>query len=188
MIYSFTLQQVSLFVGLAYIILHAWALINPHAFYHKMRRLIRSLTVGKILTLLAGAWTIGLVMTMDLGEFSHMKNTFIIILGVGTLLTILFVHDFLFVRALGMILLLTACILLDAAFPEETPYRLIVVTLAYFWIVAGMVFVASPYLFREILGIGFKHSLPSRILNSIGLLIGITLTVLALTAYASSGF
>jgi hypothetical protein len=187
MIYSFTLQQVSLFVGLIYVVLHAWAVADPHAFYNKARKLIRSLAVGRALTVIAGAWAIGLVSTMDLGEFSHMRNTFIAILGVGTILTILFVDDFLFVRALGMILLLAACILLDAAFPEETPYRLIVVILAYFWIIAGMVFVASPYLLREILRVGFKHSLPSRVFNSLGLLIGIILAVLAFTAYASQG-
>jgi hypothetical protein len=186
MIYSFTLQQVSLFVGVVYVVLHAWAVADPHAFYNKARKLIRSLAVGRALTVIAGAWAIGLVSTMDLGEFSHMRNTFIAILGVGTILTILFVDDFLFVRALGMILLLAACILLDAAFLEETPFKLIVVTLAYFWVIIGMIFVASPYLFREILRVAFKHSLPSRVLNSIGLLIGVTLVVLAFTTFATN--
>ncbi|MCS7063767.1 MAG: hypothetical protein NZM04_06965 [Methylacidiphilales bacterium] len=187
MIYPFTLQQVSLCVGALYVLLHTWGIIHPHAFYQRLRAFIRSVWIGRGLTLAAGVWTILLVLNIDLGEFSGMRNTFVIILSIGTLLAMFFIEDFLSVRALGMLLLLAACILLDAAFLEESRARLVVTLLSYVWIVAGMVFVASPYLFREILRIGFKHSLPSRLLNGIGLLIGLCLIVLAFTAYASSG-
>jgi hypothetical protein len=161
-------------------------MIHPHKFYHGMRWMIRSLMAGGILTALAGAWSVWLVSSMDLGEFSKLENTFITILVVGTILTILFVQDFLFVRALGMILLLGACILLDAAFPVEQPLKIVVVLLAYFWIVAGMVFVTSPYLLRELLRMGYKDSVSSRVLNGLGGIIGIILVVLAFTAYSGN--
>jgi hypothetical protein len=183
MIYHVSFQTVSLVIGILYVLFHFWGIFDPNNFYHCMRKLIRSAPAGKILTGIAGAWAIYLVLKIDLGEFTHMKEIFLGILGVGTVLTIFFVQGFLFVRAVGMLLLLAACILLDAAFPETTPFRIIIVCLAYGWIIAGMIAVAAPYLFRELLRIGFKDQLKSRMLNMIGLVLGLVLIILGMNVF-----
>ena len=67
----------------------------------------------------------------------------------GFYLTLRYVDEFLAVRALGILLLLAACPLLDAAFLRPETSRLLLVVLAYGWIFAGMFFVGAPHLFRD---------------------------------------
>ena len=60
---------------------------------------------------------------MEMGEFSNFRRPLLIILPVGFLLVLRFVDEFLAVRALGILCLLAAEPLLDAAFlrPEDEP-------------------------------------------------------------------
>jgi len=53
------------------------------------------------------------------------------------------------VRAIGFFLILAACPVLDAAFLEPPVTRLLLVALAYVWIVKGMFWVGMPYLMRD---------------------------------------
>jgi hypothetical protein len=59
------------------------------------------------------------------------------------------VDEFLSVRALGILLLLLAEPVLEAAFLRAESSRLLLVCLAYVWIVIGMFWVALPYLMRD---------------------------------------
>ena len=61
----------------------------------------------------------------------------------------MFVPDFLAVRALGMLALLVAEPLLEAAFLREEQVRLLLVVLVYVWIIAGMFWVGMPYTLRD---------------------------------------
>ncbi len=60
--------------------------------------------------------------------------------------------EFLAVRALGILALLAAAPLLDAAFLQPPTSRLLVVVLAYVWVVMGMIWVGQPHLLRDQIG------------------------------------
>ena len=64
-------------------------------------------------------------------------------------LVVTFVDEFLAVRALGILFLLGAEPLLDAAFFQNETSRLLVTVFAYLLIVAGLFWVTMPYVFRD---------------------------------------
>src|SRR6266480_3049969 len=75
--------------------------------------------------------------------------TGIVVLPIGYALVLRFVDEFLAVRALGILCLLAAEPLLEAAFFRYETSRLFLTALAYLLIVAGLFWVTMPYLLRD---------------------------------------
>jgi len=149
MIYPFSLTQVGLVVGVFLIVIHAVALANPVGTARFLRAFPRSVLNGRILLVLAAAWSYWLVGVADLGEFSHLKPMLQIAVPVGAVLAWIFVDEFLSVRALGTLALLAAEPVLSAAYLQEPISRLLIVALAYVWILIGLFLVGMPYLLRD---------------------------------------
>src|SRR5260370_41918906 len=84
-----------------------------------------------------------------MGEFSAFRRPLLIALPIGYVLVLRFVDEFLAVRALGILCLLAAEPLLDAAFLRYETSRLLVTVLAYLLIVAGLLWLTIPYLLRD---------------------------------------
>ena len=61
----------------------------------------------------------------------------------------IYVEEFLAVRAVGMLALLAAEPLLEAAFMRHEATRLLLVPLAYVWIINGLFWVGMPWLMRD---------------------------------------
>lgn len=140
MIYSLTLETALLWVGLALLLGHVFALLFGRAIQERLRAFPRSETAGIVLFVVASAWFGGLVALTDLGEFSPMRSKFLIFTVVGAMLMLRFVREFLAVRALGMLLLLVAEPLLESAWMRPEQGRLWLVGLVYVWIVSGLFF------------------------------------------------
>ena len=94
-----------------------------------------------------------------------------------------FVDEFLAVRALGILCLLAAEPLLDAAFLHPEASRLLVTVLAYLMIVAGLFWVTMPYLLREQIHWSTKTSGRWRLLSGLGFAFGAAILVCAFVTY-----
>lgn len=151
MIYPFSLFQVGLVVGIALIVCHAVALARPAQTGVLLRAFPRSAAMGKVLLVVAAVWSYWLVSVADLGEFSHLRGALQVGVPVGAVLAWFFVDEFLSVRALGTLALLAAEPVLSAAFLQPPLSRLLLVVLAYAWIVAGLFLVGMPYLLRDVI-------------------------------------
>ncbi len=151
MIYPFSLQLVGLVVGLILIAAHAYALAAPGAVKPLLRAFPRSRVAGTVLLAGAALWSLWLVQTMDLGEFSRLRGYMVMAVPIGAVLTWSFVEEFLAVRALGILALLAADVLLDAAYFRPEISRLLLVTLAYAWIFGGLFLVGMPYILRDLI-------------------------------------
>ncbi len=150
MIYTFfSLRTAGFVLGLAMVLAHILALVNGPALRAWLTRLPRSRPAGIALLSVAGAWAFWLVATMDLGEFDKYRTLGKIIVPVAYFLSLQFVDEFLAVRAAGMLCLLAAEPFLEAAFLRPEVSRLLVVVLAYAWIVLGMFWVGTPYVMRN---------------------------------------
>ena len=103
-----------------------------------------------MLIALAGIWSFLLVQTIDLGEFSQLRNIMLAAIVAGAILSWIYVPEFLAVRALGMVLLLISEPLLESAVLRQEPSRLLLVVLAYVWVIAGLFFVGMPFLLRDV--------------------------------------
>ena len=150
MIYPLSLQLTGILVGLLLIAGHGFALAAPAPTKSFLRALPRSRMWGAILLVVSTAWAFWLVCTMDLGEFARMRSALTIAVPVGAVLTWLFVDEFLAVRALGILALLAAEPLLEAAFLRPETSRLLLVCVAYAWILSGLFLVGMPYILRDL--------------------------------------
>lgn len=174
MIYTFvSLRGVGLVVGLLLIALHSLAIVRPRHVRPWLSALPRSKAVGTVLLALDAIWAFLLIYFMDLGEFSHLRGKLLIVIPVAGVLTFLFVDEFLAVRTLGILLLLAAEPLLEATFLRPESSRLLLVALAYAWIVLGMFWVGMPYLLRDQIAWVQKSDSRWRLACEAGLIYGI---------------
>jgi hypothetical protein len=102
-----------------------------------------------MLIALAAVWSFFLIRGMDLGEFARLRNPMLVGIIVGAFLSWKYVEEFLAVRAIGMLALLAAEPLLEAAFMRHETTRLLLVLLAYVWIVNGLFWVGMPWVMRD---------------------------------------
>jgi len=142
-IYHFSLHTAGIIVGAFLILIGLLGLIKPE-FASVMQRFPRSKIAGVGLLTLCLIWTVWLLATIQMGEFSGFRRPLLIALPIGYVLVLRFVDEFLAVRALGILCLLAAEPLLDAAFLRYESSRLLITVFAYLLIVAGLFWVSIP--------------------------------------------
>src|SRR6202023_1251532 len=111
------------------------------------------------------------------------RRPLMIVLPIGYLLVLRFVDEFLAVRALGILCLLAAEPLLEAAFFRYETSRLIVTVLAYLLVVAGLFWVTMPYLLRDQINWGSRSNLRWRFMHGAALLYGLAVLALAVPQF-----
>jgi hypothetical protein len=151
MIYHLTLQTMGLAVGILLVLTHIPGLVHAEGVIRLARAFPRSRAAATVLLTLAAVWSFLLVRHIDLGEFSRLRNVMLLGIVVGSVLSWLYVEEFLAVRALGILLLLAAEPVLESAVLRVEPSRILLVVLAYAWVVAGLFLVGMPYLLRDAL-------------------------------------
>jgi len=149
MIYSLTLQTAGLVTGAVLLVAHFMALWRSGESLILLTRFPRSRAMGTLLIALAAIWSSLLIGGMDLGEFARLRNPMLVGIVVGAFLAWKYVEEFLAVRAIGMLALLAAEPLLEAAFMRHETTRLLLVLLAYVWIANGLFWVGMPWLMRD---------------------------------------
>ncbi len=186
MIYTFlNLQTVGWIVGLLLAVLHAVALINHQQVTKWLRAFPRSASAGKVLLTVDAVWCFGLIKMMDLGEFTHWRSLLLLIIPAAYVLCLFFVDEFLSVRATGMLALLAAEPVLEAAFLQHEKSRLLLVIVAYVWAVLGMFWVGTPYVMRDQIEWVLKATGRWKMLCLAGLAYGVAILICSATLYRS---
>lgn len=144
-----SLKTMGLILGTVLLVKHVWALVNAERVMVFLKQFPRSRFWGVVLLLVCLVWSLFLVLHMDMGEFFTMRRWLLMILPVTFVLVVMYVPEFLAVRALGTLLLLASSPVLHAAFLQPQSSRLLLPILAYGWIMGGMFFVGMPYLMRD---------------------------------------
>lgn len=186
MIYSLTLEMALVVTGCLLVALHAFALLRPRATQEWLRAFPRSKPAGFVLLTIAAVWSWLLIANIDLGEFSNWRTRLLILIPIAYVLTLVFVEEFLAARALGMVALLAAEPLLEAAFLRPEATRLFLVVLAYAWIVFAMFWIGTPYTLRNQIGWLLKDEGRWRAAAFAGILYGVLLLILPLTLHRSA--
>ncbi len=148
-----------------------------------MQRFPRSRVAGVIVLTICLMWTFWLLATIQMGEFSAFRRPLLIALPIGYALALRFVDEFLAVRALGILCLLAAEPLLDAAFLRYETSRLLITGFAYVLIVAGMFWVAIPYVLRDQINWSAKSVFRWRCLHAVAFIYGSVILAFAFTQY-----
>jgi hypothetical protein len=181
--YHVSLFWMSVSVGLLHLLLGLWCLRWTEAARSFWIASNRNASFGSVLMVLAMLGTVGLVQWTDLGEYAEHRGKMqlaCLLLGGGALFLL---RDLLTPRALGILLLLGAEVLLSAAFPSPLRSRLFLVGLAYGWVISGMAFVGAPYLYREGMLLLFKNAARTRYVGTVSLMGGLFLIVLAVSRF-----
>ena len=106
-----------------------------------------------------------------------------VIFGAIGLSACLFLKDFLAVRGLAVVLLLLAKTVVDTARFHPSDWRILLVTIAYVWVIMGMMFTVSPWRLRDILEWKFGNENRIRIFSSVRVGLGVLLILLGLTVF-----
>lgn len=184
------LFTVGLILAAWLIVTHGLMLAKPTMVRGFLEKFPRNDLLGQVLLGVGMAWFwlliapdhMGLVssLAMDLGEFNGAKPVLRILVPVALFLVAISIRDFLAVRALGVLGLLTAAPLLDSAFLKDPSSRLLVPVYAYALLTASMFFVGMPYLFRD--AVAWASATPQRwtLLSLAGLGYGVATLACAL--------
>jgi len=143
------LKGTGIVVALALILSHAWALKNTAKAQAFLKAFPRTFHWGVILLTIDMIWSVFALANMDMGEFFDKRRLFIMITIGGYVAVLVYVKEFLAVRALGALMLLVAGPVLCAAFLQPQTSRLLLPVLAYVWIIVGMYFIGMPFLMRD---------------------------------------
>lgn len=144
------LKGTGIVVGLALIVSHLVALLKAADVKKQLIDFPRNYTWGVVLMTVGLGWAMMCMNYMDMGEFHTLRSKFLVVIPVAYVLVLIYVKEFLSVRALGGLMLLVAGIVLQAAFQQPPLSRLLLPVLAYVWIIAGLYFVGMPYLMRDL--------------------------------------
>ena len=182
MIYHLSLQTAGIIAGAFLILMSLPGLFKPDL-ANVAQRFPRSHIAGVVLLTISLIWTFWLLATIQMGEFAGFRRPLLIALPIGYVLVLRFVEEFLAVRALGILCLLAAEPLLDAAFLRYETSRLLVTVFAYLLVVAGLFWVTMPYLLRDQINWSARSAFRWRFLHAIAFVYGGVILTLAVTQY-----
>src|SRR5216110_878235 len=182
MIYHLSLHTAGVIAGVFLVVVAVLGLIKPD-FAQVAKQFPRSRVAGIVLLTICLAWTFLLLATIQMGEFSSFRRPLLIALPIGYVLALRFVDEFLAVRALGILCLLAAEPLLDAAFLRYETSRLLVTVFAYLLVIAGLFWVTMPYLLRDQINWRARSAFRWRFLHAIAFVYGGVILTFAVTQY-----
>jgi hypothetical protein len=145
------LSTLAIALGAAYAAPQLLALANPKSFADWLRKFPRNIPLGVLLVLAGAAWFIYNLSLESIADFASFKPHMMVIfagIGIGTCV---FVHDFLAVRGLAVLLLLLAKLMVDTGRPhlDDSPWVLVNQVWAYVFVVAGIWLTISPWRLRD---------------------------------------
>src|SRR5438128_9400686 len=182
MIYHLSLHTAGIVAGAFLVLVGLLGFLKPDL-ANVVQRFPRSRVAGVIVLTICLMWTFWLLATIQMGEFSAFRRPLLIALPIGYALALRFVDEFLAVRALGILCLLAAEPLLDAAFLRYETSRLLITGFAYVLIVAGMFWVAIPYVLRDQINWSAKSVFRWRCLHAVRFFFGSVILAFAFTQY-----
>lgn len=160
-------EQISLFsvgiiVAIWLISFHSFMLVKPQLAQSFLKKLPRNQQLGQVILGFGLAWFWLLIapegmgkissLRMDLGEFNNFKPILRLLVPAALVLVSISVRDFLAVRALGLVGLMAAAPLLEAAFLKDPSSRLLIPIFAYLLLTVSLFNVGMPFLFRDAVG------------------------------------
>ncbi len=141
----------SYLLGLICVLMGAAIVAAPAPLSRFFNVLPRSVIAGRTLSSIAWVWAGYALWTMQLDFLVPFKKFLPVAVLVCAPLTWFWLDNLLTCRALGAILVLFPYELLHIARVHPSPWRLVLVTLAYLCIVKGMILILYPWKMRQLI-------------------------------------
>ena len=182
-----SLSALAVIMGLGMGLPQIYGLMKPAAFAAGVRKFPRSLPWGIGLMLLGTGWFLYYFSLESISDFASYQTWLMAgFAGVG-IASCFFVQDFLAVRGLAVVLMLLAKLMVDTARPMDTEWRLVVVSWAYFLVIAGIWFTIWPWHLRDMLNWATANEKRVRVGSALRLAFGLFVAVLGFTVYRTAG-
>lgn len=136
-------------LGIALILIHLVPLLRAQATKAWLMKLPRDQGVGTIFLTIAFILAMVVATSMKLGEFNRLRSVAQIAIPIMYISLLFYTNEYLGARSLGILTLLVACPLLDAAFLEQPLSRLLIPILCYAWILLALFWVGMPHTLRN---------------------------------------
>lgn len=147
--FALSTQQVAYAVGGLGLLLALPLLLAPAPSRAGLLAFPRHAPAAWLLTAATLLWVAWIISHAALGRFEFLKPGLYLATPAAFFLLINFLDELLAARALGGLLLLAANPVLNFVRWHDSSWRLVLVSLAYAWVVLGIVLVLSPYMFRR---------------------------------------
>jgi hypothetical protein len=177
------LPQISAFIGIATSLVGAFTLAVPPPAAKAWRTLPRSAWPGRILAAVCILWSALWLCVMPLGPLSIVRDYLWLLIPIAVASVCVFTPELLTCRSIGGILVLLPAPMLSAAAWHPSPFRYVILVYAYAMIIAGMYYIALPWLLRDHINWSLAKPLRSRAIALGAVVLGLFITVLAFTAY-----
>ena len=175
-----TLFQATLATGMFFLALGAHFLWHGKRSAKRMQAFPRSQTAAYILLGSAAFWFLCKVTQLGPADFGQYKNLLFILFLVVTIGSFIFVPEFLAVRGLAAIILLTAGALLDVGYMHYGS-ALVLKAFVYLAIVIALILGANPYKLRNFFEWLYKKEARPRVLGGVFVIYGLLLAGVAFT-------
>lgn len=177
------LELAALLLGGAMAAMGACFILAPAAARAWAASFPRSSVAAWLLTGVDLAWSSWLLFHMPMERFDQYKPLLYILTPVAFLLIVYFMDDLLAPRALGGLFLLIPAPLLAAARWQPSPWRLVVVVLAFLLAIKGTLLVLNPYLFRKAAQIALANDERGCFSGAVALILGVAVMTLGLLVF-----
>lgn len=141
----------------------------------------RSQTAAYLLLGGATAWFLYKVTQLGPADFGQYKNLLFVLFLATAVGSFYFVPDFLAVRGLAALILLTAGLILEAGYMQYQFGALVLKSFVYLAIVVALILGASPYKLRDFLSWLYNSSQRPRVFGGIFAALGLVLVGLSFT-------
>ncbi len=138
-------------LGLLLVALGLPALAAPAPVGRLWRAFPRSVWPGRLLSVVALAWSSLWLMAMPLGPLVFLRRALPVLFLVAVVAVWFLCDELLSCRAVGGLLVLVPTVMLSSAQWHPSPLRYVALVVAYLFAVAGMFLVAQPYHLRDVL-------------------------------------
>lgn len=179
------LSILSVALGLGMAAPAIYGLTQPGAFSATVRKFPRSVPIGVALMLVATAWFLYNLSQESIADFAAYKSVlYLLFAGVG-IGACFFVQDLLAVRGLAVVLLLLGKLMVDTGRPflDDTRWVLLIQSLAYVLVFAGMWFTISPWRLRDLLEWGTSNEGRLKRACAVKAAFGLLLVILGFSAF-----
>jgi hypothetical protein len=148
---SLKLSTLSIVLGLVAAVPQACGLANPKGLAEWAKKFPRHIPIGVALVVLGTAWFLYNLSLESIADFATYKTFMMLGFAAIGLGTCIFVHDFLAVRGLAVVLLLLAKLMVDTGRPHlaDTHWVWVIQGWAYLFVVMGIWLTISPWRLRD---------------------------------------
>ncbi len=177
------LATYAILMGIILAPLYAVMVLAPGLAMRGLRSFPRSRVMGGVLSVIGFAWAGWLMHQTPMGRFEQYRYLLYALLPLICILINILNSELLAPRALGGIMMLVPAPLLSAARWHPSPWRYLVIVMAYILVIKGVALILSPYIFRRGGERIVKTEALCRAWGGFGMAVAILLIVLGITVY-----